>query len=253
MTLNHGRCDGFSQHRLLPTARSTGPLHIPAPGSEPAPVPVSRAAGARRRCAGRKTECHYVEHMQPKVMRQKLDDAENELRSHHELFRLIQSRSEEESVEIVRRMRFGQGVQSLLRLPESRRPTASPSKAGRGDWQTTAALRRTNILPPSLWRFSPSATAEMRKYIQQEILLGDPLALIASSLLDKSEQIMPACDWRPRPHERVLRERLLSPNSTSSVKFTTTTPGKAPTTRTVENVKTNREQHRDMHHPGGLN
>ncbi|KAJ1328951.1 transcriptional regulatory protein GAL4 [Microdochium nivale] len=117
---------------LLPASAIHGSSR---PGAPAAPVvlpgPTAIAKGACEACRRRKVKCdgalpvcarcgrgrkacRYVEHLQPKVMKRKLDNTEDELQSHRELFRLIRSRPEADSLEIVRRIREGHDVHSLL-------------------------------------------------------------------------------------------------------------------------------------------
>ncbi|KAJ1323970.1 transcriptional regulatory protein GAL4 [Microdochium nivale] len=85
---------------------------------EPCRRRKTKCDGARPvcgKCAARKIECVYIAHLTPRLLRRRLDDVEEELHSHRELFWLMQSRPEEDAYEIFRRVRRGHDVDALLR------------------------------------------------------------------------------------------------------------------------------------------
>ncbi|KAK7911499.1 hypothetical protein PG985_013980 [Apiospora marii] len=77
----------------------------------------SKCDGASPQCATcvkRGTECIYPGVENPQALRRKYQEVELLLRSHQELYDMIQNKSEEEGFEIVRRIRRGHDVYAIL-------------------------------------------------------------------------------------------------------------------------------------------
>ncbi|KAK8062722.1 hypothetical protein PG997_014819 [Apiospora hydei] len=77
----------------------------------------SKCDGASPQCATcvkRGTDCIYPGVENPQALRRRYQEIEPLLRSHQELYDVIQNRSEEEGFEIVRRIRRGHDVDTIL-------------------------------------------------------------------------------------------------------------------------------------------
>ncbi|KAH7129799.1 hypothetical protein B0J13DRAFT_678869 [Dactylonectria estremocensis] len=68
-------------------------------------------------CAKWNIDCDYVGdgHDHPRAVKKKLLEVEDNLKAHQELFEILCTKSEDESMAILHRMRSGQDVQSILR------------------------------------------------------------------------------------------------------------------------------------------
>ncbi|KAK8137145.1 hypothetical protein PG984_005085 [Apiospora sp. TS-2023a] len=79
----------------------------------PAP-PCDGASPQCATCVKRGTDCIYPGVENPQALRRKYQEMELLLRSHQELYDVIQNKSEEEGFEIVRRIRRGHDVDAIL-------------------------------------------------------------------------------------------------------------------------------------------
>ncbi|KAG5802723.1 hypothetical protein H9Q74_008189 [Fusarium xylarioides] len=68
-------------------------------------------------CVKRGLLCQYspTENQSSKVIKRKLTDIEERLHAHEELYSIMQNRTEEESLSIIRRIKSGQDVRTVLR------------------------------------------------------------------------------------------------------------------------------------------
>ncbi|KAF5571266.1 C6 transcription factor [Fusarium phyllophilum] len=115
-----------------------------------------RCDGQEPRCAvcvKRGLLCEYspTENQSNKVIRRKLTDIEKRLHAHEELYSILQNRTEEESLSIIRRIKSGQDVRTVLRHLQD------------GD-----LLLQVALVPQTWHRYSFPFSPEMPHFLRRE-------------------------------------------------------------------------------------
>ncbi|KAK7953110.1 hypothetical protein PG988_013804 [Apiospora saccharicola] len=133
---------------------------------------ISQCDGASPQCATcvkRGTDCIYPGVENPQALRRKYQEMELLLRSHQELYDVIQTKSEEEGFEIVRRIRRGHDVDAILDhirdgdlLLQAQHGGASHRLHHPAAMLVTADARRRPSIQAMLEDGSPAATSHSR-------------------------------------------------------------------------------------------